>query len=124
MQANKKNCFKLSTTNFCQSWKFLLYISPNLIDIGGNLIRLTIFYAWVISLPSAAPVTRGDLVVFVGEMLYFYYNTQLFSGFVLKVKNPTKDVLRFVHKDANKDIAVLEDGLDVGLRDANAVDEN
>jgi hypothetical protein len=95
-------------------WKLLLYVSTNIIDSGANIARLTIFYVFQMATASASasPVTKAALIIFVGDVLYYYYNTRLISAFLLKIKNPAKDILRFQHKESNVDLltATVEDG--------------
>jgi hypothetical protein len=95
-------------------WKLLLYVSTNIIDCGANITRLSIFYVFQMASSSAAasPVTKAALIIFVGDMLYYYYNTRLISAFLLKIKNPAKDILRFQHKESNVDLltATVESG--------------
>lgn len=86
--------------------RFLLYVSPNTVDIVGNLVRLSTLYVFLMATAeSQSPLTRGQLVIFVGEMLYYFYNCLLISAFLLKWRNPRKDVLRFVHKQSNEELA-------------------
>jgi hypothetical protein len=104
-------------------WKLLLYVSTNIIDSGANIARLTIFYVFQMATASASasPVTKAALIIFVGDMLYYYYNTRLISAFLLKIKNPGKDVLRFQHKESNVDLlsASVESGGGRGAVDSS-----
>ena len=88
-------------------------MSPNLIDVGANIVRLTVYYLFLVATGdvSPAPLRKGDLVLFTGEIAYLIYNWCLISGFLLKLKNPGKDVLRLAHKPARCQLrnAVLDD---------------
>lgn len=71
-------------------------------SFGSMFLSLSLYVA------LSGSVTKSDAIVFVGEMLYYYYNVLLISAFLLKLKNPTKDVIRYVHKQSNADIKVIE----------------
>jgi hypothetical protein len=61
-------------------------------------------YVFEIFSADNVPMTRSDALLFTGELLYYFYNWCLISAFLLKVKNPTKDVLRLFHKPSQKDL--------------------
>lgn len=50
------------------TWKFLLYISPNLFDVCANLIRLTLLYVYVLSTADEVAMTKSSALVFVGKL--------------------------------------------------------
>lgn len=94
-------------------WKLVLYTCPNVIDSAANIVRLSIGFVFVIAVDSAksAPLTKGTFLLLIGDLLYFYYNTLLVAAFVLKLRNPSKDVLRYQHKESTVDmLQVLADG--------------
>jgi hypothetical protein len=91
------------------AWKLVLYASPNVIDSAANIVRLSIGFVYVITVDSAksTPLTKGAALLFVADLLYYYYNWLLVSAFVLKLMNPRKDVLRYVHKESTVDMLVV-----------------
>jgi hypothetical protein len=101
--------------NLFPAWKLMLYVSTNIIDCGANITRLTIFYVFQMATASSSssPVTKAALIIFLGDVLYYYYNTILVSAYLLKIKNPSKDILRFQHKESNVDLlnATVESGI-------------
>ena len=99
--------------NLLPAWKLVLYTCPNVVDSAANIVRLSIGFVFTIAVDSAksAPLTKGTFLLLIGELLYFYYNALLVAAFLLKLRNPGKDVLRHVHKESTVDmVQVLADG--------------
>ena len=96
-----------ATKDLLPLWRVILFLSPNIIDLAANIVRMLLLYTTNVVRSDAlvdGVLSKGDLVVFAAEMLYFYYNCALLAAFLRKIRNPYRDVLRVVYKDATEDV--------------------